>query len=496
MTSDDAWPSPVPEPVVVRSLAGGAWVGGDAMMTRENPARPAQVVSRIAVAGPATVGRAVEAADAAGREWAATPVADRADALRRAVAEFSGLGDRVPLLETREVGKPLADSVSELSSVQFLAHVMIERAAAVLVSRSADVDGSKLRISRRPFGVVAGIVPWNAPLNLSIAKVVPALLGGNGVVIKPSPLAAAATTALLEVLATALPDGLLGIVQGGAATGAALVEHRLVRRVSFTGGSAAGRAVLRSCAERLVPATMELGGNDAAVVLDDVRLDEALLRRAVTATFRTSGQVCMAAKRWYVHRDVAAEFVEGFREVADRLLVPGNPMLETTTIGPVATAAAQCRVNDLVADAEARGAQVVHLGAELGPDVVVDGGYFVRPALVTGAADEWPLVAEEQFGPAVTVSVYDTVDEAVARANGTEYGLASSVWSGDEERAFALAERLEAGYTFVNTHNVDGLAPDAPFGGVKGSGFGREFGSAGLDEYSSTHVTHFPVHAR
>ena len=266
---------------------------------------------------------------------------------------------------------------------------------------------------------------------------------------------------------------------------------RGVHRVAFTGGSAAGAAIAATAGRALTPSVLELGGNDPAILLGDADLGDDDWDRLVVATFATSGQVCMAVKRLYVPQVRADEMVASYVAAAERVLRLGDPLQPGSTVGPVVTAESRNRVAGLIDDARARGASVVELGTVL-PGTDLDRGHYLRPVLVLGTDDDDPLVAAEQFGPAVPVLTYDSVEEAVARANTGDLGLGASVWSADEDRAFEVAKGLEAGFTFVNTHNRTGLAPHIPFGGVKRSGWGREYGDEGLLEYVQTCAIHAP----
>ncbi|MBG6095475.1 aldehyde dehydrogenase family protein [Nocardioides luteus] len=465
-------------------------------IVRINPTDGTTVLGSLQEAGVTGVDRAVTAAAAAQAGWASTPVADRALLLALAADAAEAQADQLANTLANELGKPINDSRAEVRVALALIRQMAEEGPAHLSSTEEDDARGRLRVLRQPYGVVAAIVPWNAPLVLAATKVGPAVLAGNAIVVKPSPVAAAAVTALLEALGSELPTGLVGVVQGDRTTGAALVAHPGIRRIAFTGGEAAGAAVMVAAAPRAVPVSLELGGNDAAIVLPDAPFSPELFKRAVLASFRTSGQVCMAAKRWYVHRSVLDTFVDGFIEAARTHLVVGDPLLEETTMGPVATSSQRDFVRDLIDDAAARGATVVELGTVPDPAVVDGPGTFLRPTLLIGVDDDWPVARLEQFGPVAPVLVFDDVDDAVRRANASDLGLGSSVWTADEDQAFSLAGRLEAGYTFVNTHNLDGVALRAPFGGVKGSGFGREFGPETVLEYTATHTVHMPAHAR
>nr|WP_262401851.1 aldehyde dehydrogenase family protein [Actinomadura sp. CNU-125] len=250
------------------------------------------------------------------------------------------------------------------------------------------------------------------------------------------------------------------------------------------------RAVGAAAARAVTPVLLELGGNDPLVLLDDADLTDAAMDRLVMASFATAGQVCMAAKRLYAPRSRLAEVREAYLAAAARTLVLGDPLADGTTVGPVISAEAADRVRALAADSRARGGTVTELGAVR---VDLERGHFVRPVLVTDVTDGAPVVAAEQFGPIVPLLAYDDEDEVVARANAGELGLAASVWSADEARAFAFARRFDAGFTFVNTHNRTGMAPHAPFGGVKRSGHGREYGAEGLLEYVQTCAIHAPA---
>jgi len=324
-----------------------------------------------------------------------------------------------------------------------------------------------------------------------VLKVGPALAAGNTVVVKPSPLAPFAVARFLGVLAERLPAGALQVVQGDAATSTALVGHPGVDRVAFTGGEAAGRAIGELAGRSLTPSLLELGGNDPAILLADAALDDAAMDRLVMAAFATSGQVCMAVKRLYVHTTRYDEVVDAFRAAADRVLRWGDPLHAGVSMGPVVSAASACRVRDLLVGAAARGAEVHEIGRR--DDATdPDRGHYLPPSLVLGAGDDDPLVAEEQFGPVLPLLRFDTEEEAVVRANSGELGLGASVWSADEDHAFDLARRLDAGFTFVNTHNRTGLSLRAPFGGVKRSGWGREYGDEGVLEHVQTCVVHAP----
>lgn len=479
---------------------------------RFDPARPDELVGRVRASTPADVDAAVGAAYAAFPGWAATSFDDRAAALLAAADAVAELvddrdGDRdddsyrldtpygsTPELLCRELGKVLPDCRGEIAFAAAYLRDAVATTGAVLARREiADDDLGRMEIVRDPYGVVAAVTPWNAPIILSMLKVAPALATGNTIVVKPSPLAPLAVTRVLSTIARFVPAGALSVVHGDAEVGGALTGHRDVAKVAFTGGLATGRAIARTAAETVKPLVLELGGNDAAILLADADLgDDLAVDRLVQATFITSGQVCMAAKRVYVHRSRFDEVVNRYQEVAARTLVTGDPLDEATTLGPLVTQDARDRVAALVDDAAGRGAEVIPIGRVADADLVARGS-FLEPTLVLGASDDDPIVATEQFGPTVPILPFDDEAEVIGRANRSDLGLGASVWSADEDRAFAVARRLETGFTFINTHNRSGMALRAPFGGRKQSGYGREYGTAGVLEYLQSHAINAPA---
>lgn len=484
--------SPLEVPLVVDgdALAPGAWI------ERENPARTQERVGRVAAADPAVAARAVEAAAAASPAWREVPVAERAErlvgALQRAIGDRA---EELARLLTRELGKVLVDTRGELRFAQAWTSFCATASRAVCAERELDDAEGRLLVRPEPFGVVAAITPWNAPIILAMLKVAPALVTGNTMVVKPSPLAPLAVTELLGALGRELPRGVLNVVNGGPDVGRVLVEHRAVSKIAFTGGLPTARAIMAGASRRVTPLVLELGGNDPAIFLEDAELTPATLERAVFGTFLTSGQVCMAIKRLYVHGAIAVAFREGYEAAAARCLVVGDPLDEEVTVGPLVSADQARRVEGLVREARAHGAAVRELGRVAG-GASLSSGHFLRPTLVTGVPDDARVVAEEQFGPTVPLLTFRDEEEALRRAGEGELALASSVWSADEDRAFRLAGRLLTGFTFVNTHNRSGLALRAPFGGRGASGFGREFGEEGLREYVQTHAINLPAAVR
>jgi acyl-CoA reductase-like NAD-dependent aldehyde dehydrogenase len=461
-------------------------------MIRENPARRDEAIGEVAELGAEAVDAVVRTAEKGQVRWAARSVAERADLLRAAADRLDPELDAIAELVARETGKVLGDARGEAGFATAVLRWYAGRATELITDRVSDDARGKLVIRQRPYGVVGAVTPWNAPLILALLKVAPALAAGNAIVVKPSPLAPFGVARMLQVIAEALPDDVVHVVQGDAETATALVGHPSINRVAFTGGDGAGRAIASLAGRSLTPSVLELGGNDPAIVLPDADLDAAAYDRLVMATFATSGQVCMAIKRLYVPTDRLAETVAGMTAAAERVLRIGDPLHPGVTMGPVVSEASAARLEALVVDAVEAGGTAIEIGT-VDPDTDLAAGHFVRPRLVTGLDDAHPLVAAEQFGPVLPVLAYDLVDDAVARANSGELGLGGSVWSADEDRAFEVAARLDAGFTFINTHNRTGMALHAPFGGVKRSGWGREYGDHGLLEYVQDCVIHAPA---
>ncbi|MET7425135.1 aldehyde dehydrogenase family protein [Dactylosporangium sp. NPDC005555] len=465
------------------------------LIRRENPARHAEVVGRVVPVArniPDRVDDAVRAAHAAFREWSGVTVDERLVALREVAEALSEDVEGLAVLLAREIGKPLADCRGEIGfAVQHLRWV-IEYAPGAYADRELDDAQGRLLSVRKPYGVVVAVTPWNAPVILAMLKLAAALAAGNTVIVKPSPLGPLTVDRVVRLFQAHLPDSAVQVMHGHADLVTALVTHRLVRKVAFTGGEDAGRAIAAASADRLIPAVLELGGNDPAVFLSDAPFDDAVMERLVMASFATAGQVCMAAKRLYVPRARQTGFVDAYVAAARRVLVVGDPLTDGVTMGPLISAGTQSRAFELATAADHTAGRVIDLGTEAdGYDETA--GYFSPPLLVVDPRPDAALIHEEQFAPVVPLILYDDEDQVLAMANDDDLGLAASVWSADEDRAFAFARRLEAGFAFVNTHNRTGMSLRAPFGGVKRSGWGREYGEEGLAEYVQTCVVHAPA---
>jgi len=333
---------------------------------------------------------------------------------------------------------------------------------------------------RRPLGLVVAITPWNYPLLTAAWKIAPALRAGNAVVLKPSPFAPLAAGRLVDLIGGVLPEGLVRAMVGGNQLGEFLVRHPVPRMVSLTGSIGAGRHVAASAASTMKRLTLELGGNDAAIVLPECEVDTVAAGVFETA-FRNNGQVCTAVKRLYVHRESYEHIVDALVDRARAVNVGDGRQDDAVDLGPVANQPQLKRVDALVRASRAAGSTVLAGGERR------DGsGYFYPPTIVGATSDQDPLVREEQFGPALPVVAYDSIDEAVRRANDTEFGLGGSVWGTDVATATATARRLEVGTAWVNAHGV--VTPDLAFGGIRMSGLGSENGELGLESFQQVHT--------
>ncbi|POM22419.1 Glutarate-semialdehyde dehydrogenase DavD [Actinomadura rubteroloni] len=455
----------------------GRAVAGDAAFGVVNPAT-GRVAGHAPGASRAQLDAAMEAAARALPGWRADE-----DARRKALLAVADLlfarAEEIGRIVTLEQGKPLGEAALEVAGagVWFKYYAELDLPREII----QDDERALVEVVRRPVGVVAAITPWNYPLLLAAWKLAPALLAGNTVVLKPSPYTPLSSLVLGEALRDVLPPGVLNVVTGGDELGAWMTSHPVPRKISFTGSVATGRRVAAAAAPDLKRVTLELGGNDAAILLDDVD-PAAVAGRLFGAAFANNGQVCSAVKRVYVPDALYDDVVDALAAQARAARV-GDGMTEGVQYGPVNNRPQFERVGELVAEALAGGARAAAGGGPLpGP------GYFFAPTILADVPDGARVVDEEQFGPALPVLRYRTVEEAVARANGTLFGLSGSVWGADADRAAGIAGRLECGTAWVNTHLA--LAPHQPFGGFKWSGLGVENGPHGLHGFTELQVVH------
>jgi acyl-CoA reductase-like NAD-dependent aldehyde dehydrogenase len=449
-----------------------------------DPGRLDEVVARVAVGTGEDVDRAVRAAHAAFATWRHTSPSERVRLLMAAAGIVGASGDELAPQLVREHGGVLWEAQTDFG----LGTGVLQHTASLVENfftpRQFDDEQSFISIERVPRGVAAAIVPWNMPVVLTMMKLAPALATGNTLVLKPSPFAPAALALLLQRMAEVLPIGVLNVVHGEGDVGATLCSHPLVRKVGFTGGTSTAQKVLESIAATVKNVTLELGGNDPAVVLDDADIDTTL-DRMLTGVYTRTGQICFAVKRIYVPRAMYGRFADAFCERVDQYAV-GHGLDPEASFGPLNNEAQFKKVLDLLDRTRNSSANLVQLGRKLDPGSW-DNGYYVLPHVVRDVEHTAPVSCEEQFGPVVPLIAYDDEQQALNWANDSEYGLGSSVWTSDPDRGLAFARKVEAGSTFINTHAFDSLDLRMPFGGIKQSGIGREFGGAGLSEYVEEH---------
>jgi acyl-CoA reductase-like NAD-dependent aldehyde dehydrogenase len=481
--------APIHEPMLI----AGRRVDGPVRIEVRNPARPDDLVGTIVRGSPEHVDRAVAAAKAAQPAWAARTFVERADLLGAALARLEADIERRAAAFVRENGKPLAEARGELISVPKRQQMALAYAAELDAGRTLNAPHGRTFVVNRPYGVVVSIVPWNSPVVLAFTQIVAALLAGNCVVLKPPETCPLALIRSVAMFAEALPLGTINVVTGlPEEIGDALTTHPDVGKIGFTGSIPSARHIMANAAQTIKGVTLELGGNDPAIVLDDADLSASAMKSMLGAAFQMTGQVCMAIKRIYVPATRRDEFLESLCHAAQSLVV-GDGLEPSVTMGPLHTRKAQLRGQGLLDDALRRGANVIRLGS-VDSEATFSVGYFMRPVLVTDIPEDAPLMAEEQFCPALPVVTYNDLDEAIRRANGSIYGLGGSVWSRDVERAVGVAGKIEAGQVWINAHGVHAINHLAPYGGVKQSGIGRKSGIEGIREYtqSQTITTHEP----
>ena len=463
-------------------FVGGEWIEatGGRTLPVEDPAT-AEVLAEVADATPEDAVAALDAACAAQASWAAVPPRERGDILRRAYEELVERREELALLMTLEMGKPVSESLGEIAYAAEFFRWFSEEAVRVEGRFASSPDGnSRLMVLKQPVGPCLLITPWNFPMAMGTRKIGPAVAAGCTMVVKPAKQTPLSMLALADILARAgLPPGVLNVVTSSSASSIVtpLITDRRMRKVSFTGSTEVGRLLVEQSAHQLLRMSMELGGNAPFVVFEDADLDAAVAG-AMLAKMRNGGEACTAANRFYVHEAVAGEFS---RRLAERMgaMRQGHGADEGVEVGPLIDAKERDKVAELVRDAVARGANVL-AGGEPGEGP----GYFYRPTVLADVPGDARLLGEEIFGPVAPVRTFATEDEVVAAANDTEYGLVAYVYTRDLDRALRVSERLETGMLGLNQGIVSN--PAAPFGGVKHSGFGREGGREGIEEYLAT----------
>jgi acyl-CoA reductase-like NAD-dependent aldehyde dehydrogenase len=456
-------------------LIDGKLVDGDSTMSVINPANE-EVLSECPRASKAQLDQAVAAAKAAFPAWSAKPIDERRAALLAMADAIQNDLQNLARILTQEQGKPIGDAMGEVfGCAAFFRYFASLDLPTKVIEDSAD---KKVVASRRPLGVVGAIVPWNFPLILMAFKVPAALLAGNTVILKPAATTPLATLRIAELVKDLAPAGVLNVIADANDLGGALTAHPDIRKVSFTGSTETGKKVMAGAADALKRVTLELGGNDAAIVLADNDPKEAA-PKIFQGAFQNSGQVCIAIKRAYVHESIYDEMCDELAKLAKAAVV-GDGLQQGVNLGPLQNKTQFEKVLGYIESAKADG-KIIAGGAR-----ATEKGYFIQPTIVRDITDGAKLVDEEQFGPVLPVIKIKDGMDAVARANNSEYGLGGSVWSKDLDKAWELASQMNTGTVWINKH-AD-LAPNIPFGGAKLSGVGTELGEEGLSEFTQMHV--------
>ena len=457
---------------------GGQAVSGATSFEVLNPAT-GQVIGSAPDCTPEQLDAAVAAARKAFPAWSATPIEKRREALLGIAGVLGGNVEELKRLLTSEQGKPHEGAMGDvLGGAYWCQATSTLEIPEKVVEDSAERHGITRHV---PIGVVGAIAPWNFPIILAMFKVAPALLAGNTVVLKPSPFTPLTTLRMGELLRGVLPDGVLNIVTGGDALGPWMTSHPGIDKISFTGSSATGRKVMASASETLKRVTLELGGNDAAIVLPDVDVAE-VAEKLFWAAFGNSGQICIATKRMYVHKDIYEPLKTAIVDYAKTVKM-GDGAEQGTQLGPINNKLQYERVLDLIADSKAKGYKFL-----MGGDVSPAPGYFVPIAIIDNPPENSRIVQEEQFGPVLPLLSFDTLEEAIDRANASPYGLGASIWTADEAKALDISSRIAAGTVWIN--ETQHLSPLGAFGGHKQSGLGSEGALEGLLEYTNTQTVY------
>ena len=474
-----------------QTVRTGLFIGGQERSTADvlqvaDPGKPGVVVGEAAAATPEDVADAVAAAKSAFPAWAALSAQERAQAMTDAIAGIADDRDADAAVLSQENGKIRMEAWIDALVFELrwqLALGLVDEVDAGTVLEPAPGIPVTTQVGYQPLGVVTVIVPFNWPIAILGAALPHALLAGNTAIVKPPPSAPLATTRVVQRVAEKLPPGVLNVVTGRDEHMAGLIQNPDVAKVCFTGSVNGGKRMMEMASKTLTRVTLELGGNDAAIVTEDAVIDDTHLDRLFAGIFDTTGQICMAAKRVFVHRSRLDELVAGLetRLQAVRL---GYGLDEGTTMGPLHQPAQKAFVAEIVQEAKDAGAEVREYG-EL-PTGDLAGGNFLRPALVIDPDLSLRVVTQEQFGPVIPVIGYDTEDEAVAAANDTWGGLCGSVWTADPATAQRIGSRLRCGYVWVNDHGATRLDLRAPFGGMGQSGMGREQGIQGVRAFQDT----------
>lgn len=457
----------------------GMLIDGEYVQTKKtipviNPSNE-EVIAEVLDASREDLDKAVAAAREAFPAWSSRPTEERAELLMKLADVIEKNKEELTELLMNENGKPIQASQAEMEdSIRWYRAIASQRLEEEILE---DSEVHKVVLQYVPLGVVGAIVPWNYPMNLAAWKIAPALLTGNTLVVKPSPNTPLSTLRMAELAKDLFPKGVLNIISGGDDLGPWMTAHEGMDKISFTGSTATGKKVMKSASDNLKRTTLELGGNDAAIVLPDAD-PKQVVEGLFWAAFANTGQVCVDAKRLYIHEKMYDEVLEEMIAYAKTIQV-GDPSDPKTGLGPLQNKMQYDKVKELIKETKDSGARIAYEG-----EIPAGKGYYIPVTIVDNPPEDSRLVQEEPFGPIVPLLKYQDIDEAVQRANNTKYGLAGSVWGKDLELAYDVASRLETGTVWINESQV--MQPDFPFGGHKESGIGVEHGKSGLAAFTNS----------
>ncbi|MGM0901204.1 MAG: aldehyde dehydrogenase family protein [Bacillota bacterium] len=465
-------------------LIGGEWIEADKTVDVVNPADLNEVVGKVALCSKTHVNQAIETAALAFESWSRSEIEDRSSRMKLAAEEIKSIVEENVTLFVRENGKTLVEAKKELLRC---VDIMNETAEELLIWwKSEALSGDQeVQIRKRPRGVTAVISPWNSPMILTFKRIIPAVLAGNTVVFKPATNCPLTIMSFLKVIASYFPEGVINVVTGsGREIGEVICSDPRIRTVAFVGSTETGKDIMRAASGTVKNIYMELGGNDAAIILEDAQLDETALKRLRFGVLRAAGQVCSAIKRIYVHESRYEELVQKLKKEFQHIRV-GNGIQPEVDMGPLNNKSQYEYVNGLIERAEQTGATVITGGIQLDPETW-ENGYYILPTIITGVNQNSEIVRAEQFGPVIPVLPFSDSEEAVKLANDSEFGLKASVWTENKELAVQLADQLEAGAVFHNNHTVfQDLHLDFP--GLKESGLSRETRHCGLEFFADSY---------
>jgi acyl-CoA reductase-like NAD-dependent aldehyde dehydrogenase len=473
----------------IQLLINNQDISTDKYVEVRDPGRLTDVVGKVAQATVEHVNEAVESAHKAFQSWRHTTLDERIEVLYKIINLLKEEETELAATLSRENGVLYSTSLGEINMAIRAIQATVKNVKSFFDPIVKEDGNSWVSIEKRPIGVIAGIIPWNAPMVLTMQKVAPAIVTGNTLVMKPSPNSPMGVSMILKKVASFLPPGVINVIHGDAEVGSALNKHRHVRKISFTGGGQIAKYIMKDAADSLKNVHFELGGNDPAIVLDDADIDDCI-PKIVSSALRRSGQVCFAIKRVYVPESLYEEFYEKVCQFVSQYKI-GHGLDDRATFAPVNNKNQYNQVNQLIERIKNSNAKLVQLGEKLDPENW-DNGYYILPAVVRDLDPTQEIVTCEQFGPIIPLVSYRTEEEVVKMANDTEYGLGSSVWTSNFDRGLRIARQVEAGMTFINGSGQSHLGYETmPFGGVKQSGIGRENSEIGLGEFIEYHAINY-----